>query len=58
MASAIENMDPMAVTSSNHYSELDSTSNWWKFELTLFEVTIHFKHEMIGIWQKFHRNFE
>ena len=34
------------------------TSNWWNFELTMFELTIHFKHEMIGIWQRFHRNFE
>ena len=24
----------------------------------MFELTIIFKHEMIGIWQRFHRNFE
>ena len=29
--------------------------NWWNFELTMFELTVHFKHE---IWQRFHRNFE
>ena len=28
------------------------------FELTEFELTIHFKHEIIGIWQRFQRNFE
>ena len=28
------------------------TLNWWNFELTVFELTMHFKHEMIGIWQK------
>ena len=28
------------------------------FELTMFELTVHFKHEMIGIWQRFDRNFE
>ena len=34
------------------------TSNWWNFKLTVFELTVHFKHEMIGIWQRFQRNFE
>ena len=24
----------------------------------MFKLTIHFKHEMIGIWQRFQRNFE
>ena len=24
----------------------------------MFELTVHFKHEMIGIWQRFQRNFE
>ena len=24
----------------------------------MFELTVHYKHEMIGIWQRFHRNFE
>ena len=24
----------------------------------MFELTMHFKHEMIGIWQRFQRNFE
>ena len=23
-----------------------------------FELTVHFKHEMMGIWQRFQRNFE
>ena len=30
----------------------------WNFELTVFELIMHFKHEIIGIWQRFHRNFE
>ena len=34
------------------------TLNWWNFELTVFKLTVQFKHEMIGIWQRFHRNFE
>ena len=25
-------------------------------ELTVFKLTVHFKHEMIGMWQKFQRN--
>ena len=32
--------------------------NWWNFELTMFKLTVHYKHEMRGIWQRFHRNFE
>ena len=24
----------------------------------MFELTVIFKHEIIGIWQRFHRNFE
>ena len=24
----------------------------------MFKLTMHFKHEMIGIWQRFHRNFK
>ena len=24
----------------------------------MFELTMHFKHEVIGIWQRFQRNFE
>ena len=24
----------------------------------MFKLTMHFKHEMIGIWQRFQRNFE
>ena len=24
----------------------------------MFELTVHFKHEMIGIWKRFDRNFE
>ena len=34
------------------------TSNWWHFKLTMFELTVDFKHEMIGIWQRFQGNFE
>ena len=26
--------------------------------LTVFELTMHFKHEIIGIWQRFQRNFK
>ena len=33
-------------------------SNKWNFELTVFELTVHFKHEMIRIWQSLHSNFE
>ena len=25
-----------------------NTLNWWNFELTVFELTVHFKHEMMG----------
>ena len=32
------------------------TLNWWNFELTLFELTVHFKHGLMGIWQRFQRN--
>ena len=32
--------------------------NWWNFELTMFELTMHFKREMIGILPNIHRNFE
>ena len=28
------------------------TWNWCNFELTMFELIIHFKHEMRGIWQR------
>ena len=24
----------------------------------MFELTVHFKHKMVGIWQRFQRNFE
>ena len=24
----------------------------------MFKLTVHFKHEMIGIWQRFQRNFK
>ena len=30
----------------------------WNFELTVFELIVYFKHEMIGIWERFQRNFE
>ena len=30
----------------------------WNFELTVFELTIHFKHEMIGLLPNIHSNFE
>ena len=29
-----------------------------ELELTVFELTMHFKHDMIVIWQRFQRNFE
>ena len=34
------------------------TLNWWNFELTMFELTVHFKHEMIGFLPKFKSNFD
>ena len=34
------------------------TSNRWNFELTVFELTVHFEHEMIEFLPKFERNFE
>ena len=37
---------------------ITTTSNWWNFKLTVFELTVHFKHEMIGFLPKFQRNFE
>ena len=39
-------------------TQVNCPSNYWNFELTMFELTMHFKHEMIGIWQRYHRNFE
>ena len=30
----------------------------WNFELTLFKLTVHFKHELLGIWQRFYKKFE
>ena len=42
-------------TSNYSHFELDPvkfTSNWWNFELTMFKLTVYFKHEMIGIWPK------
>ena len=41
-----------------NYTTVKFPLNWWNFELTVFELTVHFKHEMIGIWQRFQRNFE
>ena len=41
-----------------HKTPVKFTSNKCYFELTVFELTINFKHEMIGIWQRFQRNFE
>ena len=35
-----------------------NSSNWWNVKLTVFELTMHYKHEMIGICQRFQRNFE
>ena len=32
--------------------------NWSNFELTLFELTMYFKHEMKGFLPKLQRNFE
>ena len=34
------------------------TLNRSNFELTVFELNVHFKHEIIGMWQRFQRNFE
>ena len=40
------------------YFGLEQTLNYSHFKLMVFELTMHFKHEMIGIWQRFNRNFE
>ena len=29
----------------------------WNFKLTMFQLTVHFKHEMIGILPNIHYNF-
>ena len=34
----------------------DFLRNKWKYELTAFELTVHFRHEMIT--KNLHRNFE
>ena len=34
------------------------TLNWLNFKLTIFELTMHFEHEMIGILPNIQRNFE
>ena len=39
-------------TSNLSYFKLDNS------QITVFEFTMHFKHEMIGIWQRLNRNFE
>ena len=41
------------ITATLNYIPVKFTSNWWNFKLT-----VHFKHEMIGIWQRFQRNFK
>ena len=46
------------ITATLNYITAKFTSNWWNFELTVFKLTVHFKHEMIGIWQRFQRNFD
>ena len=46
------------IIATSNYITVKFTSNWWNFELSVFELTMHFKHEMIGIWQRFQRNFE
>ena len=30
----------------------------WIFKLNVFDLTVHFKHEMIGIWQRCNTNFK
>ena len=46
------------IRDTSNYIPVKFTLNWWNFELTMFELTVHFKHEMIGMWQRFQRNFE
>ena len=38
--------------------QIRDTSILWNFELTVFEYTVHFKYEMIKIWQTAGPNFE
>ena len=40
------------------YKRLWACLALYYFKLTIFELTVNFKHEMIGIWQRFQRNFE
>ena len=42
----------------SNYTPVKFLSNWWNFKLTVFQLTMHYKHEMIGICQRFHRKFE
>ena len=34
------------------------TSIWWNFDLAVFKLTTHIKHEMIRMLQRFGKNFE
>ena len=46
------------ITATSNKIPLKFTSNWWNFELIVFELTMHFKHEMIAFLPKFKSNFE
>ena len=30
----------------------------WNFKLTMFELTMYFKHEIIRMWQRFYKKIE
>ena len=46
------------IKATSHQIPIKCPSNWWNFELTVFKLTVHFKHEMIGISPNIHNNFE
>ena len=46
------------IKATSNKTPVNFTSNKCYFKLTVFELSVIFKHEMIGIWQRFERNFE
>ena len=51
-------LEKLRIKVTSNLTPVKFTSNWWNFELTVFELTVHIKHEIIGMWQRFQRNFE
>ena len=38
----------LGTVNSRSFIDKDFLRNKWEYELTMFELTVHFKHEMIG----------